>query len=85
MALSGSRCTLFWLLTDLLLLKPTGKQMHFFYKKMKPGVSFLKACFDPLLKIIVCFSGCSVVSLVFSLSGLRPCNREEKWPHHIDL
>lgn len=29
--------------------------------------SFLKARFDPLLKIIVCFPDCSVLSLVFSL------------------
>lgn len=85
MALLGLRCTLFWLLIDLLLLKHTGKQMHFFYEKMKPRVSFLKACFDPLLKIIVCLPDCPVFSLVFSLSGLGQCNREEKWPYQIDL
>lgn len=49
MALFGLRYTLFWSLVDL-LLKHTGKQMHFFYKKIKPRVTFLKACFDPQLK-----------------------------------
>lgn len=40
--------------------------LYLFYKKMKPRVSFLKAFFDLLLKIIVCFPDCPMVSLVFA-------------------
>lgn len=51
MALFGFRYTLFLLFIGLLLLKHAGKQMRFFYEKIKPRVGFLKARFDPQLKI----------------------------------
>lgn len=68
---------LFWLLTDLLLLMHNGKQMHFFYKKIKPG-EFSQSLFwsSAEKKIIVCFSGCPRLCVDLSSSGVRPWNRE---------
>lgn len=75
-ALLGLKYTLFWLLIDILLLKHTGKQMHFVYKKIKPRVGFLKACFDPQLKtrLLSVFTAHPRLSVDLTSSGLRLCN-----------
>ena len=41
-----------------------GFLLYLFYKKTEPRVSFLKACFDLLLKIIVCVPDYPMVALV---------------------